>query len=88
MALKGVVIEARLDKSKGPIASVLVQRGTLDVGDTVVVGTSIGRIRAMKNDKGQSVKEAGPSTPVEIMGLTEVPEAGDTFYEVKNEKMV
>ena len=84
---KGVVIEARLDKSKGPIASVLVQRGTLDVGDTVVVGTSIGRIRAMKNDKGQSVKEAGPSTPVEIMGLTEVPEAGDTFYEVKNEKM-
>ena len=84
---KGVVIEARLDKSKGPIASVLVQRGTLDVGDTVVVGTSIGRIRAMKNDKGQNVKEAGPSTPVEIMGLTEVPEAGDTFYEVKNEKM-
>ena len=84
---KGVVIEAKLDKSKGPIASVLVQRGTLDVGDTVVVGTSIGRIRAMKNDKGQNVKEAGPSTPVEIMGLTEVPEAGDTFYEVKNEKM-
>ena len=84
---KGVVIEARLDKSKGPVASVLVQRGTLDVGDTVVVGTSIGRIRAMKNDKGQNVKEAGPSTPVEIMGLTEVPEAGDTFYEVKNEKM-
>ena len=84
---KGVVIEARLDKAKGPIASVLVQRGTLDVGDTLVVGTSIGRIRAMKNDKGQNVKEAGPSTPVEIMGLTEVPEAGDTFYEVKNEKM-
>ncbi len=84
---KGVVIEARLDKSKGPIASVLVQRGTLDVGDTIVVGTSIGRIRAMKNDKGQSVKEAGPSTPVELMGLTEVPEAGDIFYEVKNEKM-
>ena len=84
---KGVVIEAKLDKAKGPIASVLVQRGTLDVGDTVVVGTSIGRIRAMKNDKGQNVKEAGPSTPVEIMGLTEVPEAGDTFYEVKNEKM-
>ena len=84
---KGAVIEARLDKAKGPIASVLVQRGTLDVGDTVVVGTSIGRIRAMKNDKGQSVKQAGPSTPVEIMGLTDVPEAGDTFYEVKNEKM-
>ena len=84
---KGVVIEARLDKAKGPIASMLVQRGTLDVGDTIVVGTSIGRIRAMKNDKGQMVKKAGPSTPVEIMGLTEVPRAGDTFYEVKNEKM-
>ena len=84
---KGAVIEARLDKAKGPIASMLVQRGTLNVGDTIVVGTSIGRIRAMKNDKGQSVKEAGPSTPVEVMGLTEVPEAGDTFYEVKNEKM-
>ena len=84
---KGVVIEARLDKSKGPIASVLVQRGTLDVGDTIVVGTSIGRIRAMKDDKGKRVKRAGPSTPVELMGLTKVPEAGDTFYEVKDEKM-
>ena len=84
---KGAVIEARLDKSKGAIATMLVQRGTLDVGDTIVVGSSIGRIRAMKDDKGKSVKAAGPSTPVEIMGLTEVPEAGDTFYEVKNEKM-
>ena len=84
---KGTVIEARLDKSKGAIATMLVQRGTLDVGDTIVVGSSIGRIRAMKDDKGRSVKAAGPSTPVEIMGLTEVPEAGDTFYEVKNEKM-
>ncbi len=84
---KGTVIEARLDKAKGPIASMLVQRGTLDEGDTIVVGKSIGRIRAMRNDKGQTVKKAGPSTPVEIMGLTEVPEAGDTFYEVKNEKM-
>ncbi len=84
---KGTVIEARLDKSKGPIASMLVQRGTLDVGDTIVVGTSIGRIRAMKNDKGQKIKKAGPSTPVEIMGLTNVPEAGDIFYEVKDEKM-
>ncbi len=84
---KGTVIEARLDKAKGPIASMLVQRGTLDEGDTIVVGKSIGRIRAMKNDKGQKVKKAGPSTPVEIMGLTEVPEAGDTFYEVKDEKM-
>lgn len=84
---KGTVIEARLDKSKGAIATMLVQRGTLDVGDTIVVGSSIGRIRAMKDDKGKTVKSAGPSTPVEIMGLTEVPSAGDTFYEVKNEKM-
>ena len=84
---KGAVIEARLDKARGAIATVLVQRGTLDVGDTIVVGSSIGRIRAMKDDKGKSVKSAGPSTPVEIMGLTEVPEAGDTFYEVKNEKV-
>ena len=84
---KGTVIEARLDKAKGPIASILVQRGTLDTGDTIVVGTSIGRIRAMKNDKGQKIKKAGPSTPVEVMGLTNVPEAGDTFYEVKDEKM-
>ena len=84
---KGTVIEARLDKAKGPIASMLVQRGTLDVGDTIVMGTSIGRIRAMRNDKGQKIKKAGPSTPVEIMGLTNVPQAGDTFYEVKDEKM-
>lgn len=84
---KGTVIEARLDKAKGAIATMLVQRGTLDVGDTIVVGSSIGRIRAMKDDKGKIVKAAGPSTPVEIMGLTEVPSAGDTFYEVKNEKM-
>ena len=83
---KGAVIEARLDKNKGAIASVLVQRGKLDVGDTVVVGTSIGRIRSMINDKGKKVKSAGPSTPVEIMGLTEVPQAGDIFYEVKDEK--
>ena len=84
---KGAVIEARLDKSKGPVASLLVQRGTLDVGDTIVVGSSIGRIRAMRNYKGQKVKKAGPSMPVEVMGLTEVPEAGETFYEVKDEKM-
>ncbi len=84
---KGAVIEARLDKNKGAIASVLVQRGKLDVGDTVVVGTSIGRIRSMVNDKGKKVKSAGPSTPVEIMGLTEVPQAGDILYEVKDEKM-
>ena len=84
---KGVVIEARLDKGKGAIASLLVQRGKLDVGDTIVVGSTIGRIRSMVNDKGKKVKSAGPSTPVEIMGLTEVPQAGDVFYEVKDEKM-
>lgn len=84
---KGAVIEARLDKAKGPIASLLVQRGELNIGDTIVVGTSIGRIRAMKDDKGKSIRRAGPSTPVVVMGLTKVPEAGDTFYEVKNEKM-
>lgn len=83
---KGVVIEARLDKTKGPIASMLVQRGTLDVGDTIVVGSVIGRIRAMVNDKGKKVKKAGPSTPVEVIGLTEVPEAGEIFYEVEDEK--
>ena len=83
---KGVVIEAKLDKAKGPVATMLVQRGTLDVGDTILVGSVIGRIRTMTNDKGKKVKKAGPSTPVEITGLTEVPEAGDTFYEVKDEK--
>ena len=83
---KGVVIEAKLDKSKGPVATMLVQRGTLDVGDTILVGSVIGRIRTMTDDKGHRVRKAGPSTPVEITGLTEVPEAGDTFYEVKDEK--
>ncbi len=84
---KGTVIEARLDKTQGAIASVLVQRGTLNVGDTIILGTAIGKIRTMKNDKGKLVKTAGPSTPVEITGLHEVPEAGDIFYEVKNEKV-
>ena len=83
---KGVVIEARLDKNKGAIATMLVQRGTLDTGDTIVVGSAIGRIRSMTDEKGKKVKKAGPSTPVEIMGLTEVPQAGDIFYEVKDEK--
>ena len=83
---KGAVIEARLDKTQGPIASMLVQRGTLNVGDKIVVGNAIGKIRMMKNDKGKKVKEAGPSTPVEVTGLSEVPEAGDIFYEVKDEK--
>ena len=83
---KGAIIEAKLDKSRGPVATMLVQRGTLDVGDTIVVGSVIGRIRAMYNDKGKKVKKAGPSTPVEVIGLTEVPTAGETFYEVKDEK--
>ena len=84
---KGTIIEAKLDKSKGVMATMLVQRGKLDVGDTIVVGSVIGRIRAMTNDKGQKVKTAGPSTPVEITGLSEVPSVGATFYEVKDEKM-
>ena len=83
---KGTVIEAKLDKAKGPVATMLVQRGTLDVGDTILVGSVIGRIRTMTDDKGHKVKKAGPSTPVEITGLTSVPEAGETFYEVKDEK--
>ena len=83
---KGTVIEARLDKSKGPVATMLVQRGRLDTGDTIIVGSSIGRIRTMQNDKGKKVKSAGPSTPVEITGLTSVPESGDIFYEVKDER--
>ena len=83
---KGAVIEARLDKTQGPIASMLVQRGTLNVGDRIVVGNAIGKIRTMKNDKGKNVKKAGPSTPVEVTGLSEVPEAGDIFYEVEDEK--
>ena len=83
---KGTVIEARLDKSRGPVTTMLVQRGKLDVGDTIIVGSSIGRIRTMQNDKGKKVKSAGPSTPVEITGLTSVPESGDVFYEVKDER--
>ncbi len=83
---KGTVVEARLDKSKGSIASVLVQRGTLNVGDTIVVGDIVGKVRSMTNDKGEKVKKAGPSTPVEILGLPSVPQTGDIFYEVKDEK--
>ena len=84
---KGTVIEAKLDKHKGVVTTLLVQRGKLDVGDTIVVGSVIGRIRSMLNDKGQKVKAAGPSTPVELTGLAEVPAVGETFYEVKDEKM-
>ena len=83
---KGTIIEARLDKTRGPVATMLVQRGKLDTGDTIIVGSSIGRIRTMQNDKGKKVKSAGPSMPVEITGLTSVPESGDTFYEVKDER--
>jgi len=86
-AAKGVVIEARLDKGRGPIATVLVQNGTLRMGDIIIAGKTVGRVRAMVNDKGQKVKEAGPSEPVEIIGLSEVPEAGDTFNAVADEKM-
>ncbi|HHU07540.1 MAG TPA: translation initiation factor IF-2 [Clostridiaceae bacterium] len=84
---KGTVIEAKLDRSRGPVATLLVQRGTLNVGDTLVVGSQIGHIRAMQNDKGQSIDSAGPSVPVEIMGLSEVPEGGEVFYEVVDERM-
>lgn len=84
---KGTVIEARLDKNTGITASLLVQRGTLNIGDTIVVGSVIGKIRGMVDDKGKKVKEAGPSTPVEVIGLPEVPVAGETFYEVENEKV-
>ena len=83
---KGTVIESRLDKSKGPVVSMLVNRGMLNVGDTVIVGSSIGRIRSMKNYKGEEIEKALPSTPVEVMGITTVPEAGETFYEVSDEK--
>ena len=84
---KGAVIEARLDKGLGPVATILVQNGTLHKGDVLIAGTAVGRVRVMKNDKGQRVEEAGPSTPVEITGLTEVPAAGDLFDAVEDEKL-
>lgn len=84
---KGTVIEAQLDKSRGPVATVLVQRGTLKQGDSVVCGAMIGNIRAMYDDKGETIKKAGPSIPCEILGLPEVPSAGETLYAVKDEKM-
>ena len=84
---KGVVIEARIDKGRGPIATVLVQSGTLHTGDTIIAGTAVGRVRVMRDDKGKAVKEAGPSVPVEIMGLAEVPSAGDDFAAVEDEKL-
>ncbi len=84
---KGAVIEARLDKNRGPIATVLVQNGTLRTGDVIIAGTAVGRVRVMRDDQGRTVKEAGPSVPVEIMGLAEVPSAGDTFAAVEDEKL-
>jgi len=84
---KGTVIEARLDKNRGPIATLLVQNGTLNQGDIVIAGTSVGRVRVMTNDKGRTVKTAGPSVPVEITGLAEVPAPGDEFNAVTDERM-
>ena len=84
---KGTVIEARLDKGRGPIATILVQNGTLNTGDTIVAGTAFGRVRAMTNDKGERIKKAGPSVPVEITGLDTVPTGGDTVNAVSNEKL-
>ena len=86
-AAKGTVIEARLDKGRGPIATVLVQNGTLHTGDIVVAGTTVGRIRAMMNERGERVKSAGPSVPVEVTGLNEVPVGGDTFNAVSDERL-
>ena len=83
---RGLVIEAELDKGKGPVATVLVQKGTLRVGDTIAAGACYGKIRAMMDDKGRRVKEAGPSTPVEILGLNDVPQAGEVFVATENEK--
>ena len=84
---KGAVVEARLDKGQGPIATILVQNGTLHSGDVIIAGTAVGRVRTMRNDKGQLLTDAGPSTPVEITGLTAVPEAGDLFEAVEDERL-
>ncbi len=84
---KGLIIESRLDKGRGPVATVLVQNGTLHAGDVVIAGTAVGHVRAMINENGKSLKEAGPSVPVEITGLAEVPAAGDEFNAVEDEKM-
>ena len=85
-AARGLIIEAELDKGKGPVATVLVQKGTLHVGDPVACGSSYGKVRAMMDDKGRRVKEAGPSTPVEILGLSDVPNAGEIFVACENDK--
>jgi len=82
----GTIIEAQLDKGKGPVATVLIQKGTLSIGDMVVCGTAYGRVRAMFDDGGKRIKKAGPSTPVQILGLSEVPDAGEILYAVEDEK--
>jgi len=84
---KGTVIEAKLDKGRGPVATLLVQNGTLKTGDILIAGSTVGRVRAMTDEKGNRLKEAGPSTPVEIIGMSDVPAAGDIFHAVENEKM-
>ena len=84
---KGIIIEAKLDKGRGPVATVLVQNGTLNSGDIVIAGTSVGRVRAMTDENGRKLTKAGPSVPVEIIGLSEVPEAGDEFAAVEDERM-
>lgn len=84
---KGAVIEAKLDRGRGPVATVLIQNGTLKSGDIVIAGKTVGRVRAMTNDRGEKLEIAGPSMPVEIIGLAEVPEAGDMFYAVEDERM-
>lgn len=84
---KGTVIEAKLDKGRGPVATILVQNGTLNAGDIIIAGTAVGRVRTMRNDKGEEIKSAGPSTPVEITGLGEVPDAGDVFNAVADERL-
>ncbi len=84
---KGTIVEAQLDKGRGPVATILVKYGTLHVGDSIVAGTTYGRVRAMVDDKGRRVKQAGPSTPVEVLGLSDVPEAGDMMYAVEDDKL-
>ena len=84
---KGTVIEAKLDRGRGPVATVLVQNGTLHAGDTVIAGKAVGRVRVMTDERGRKLENAGPSVPVEIIGLGEVPDAGDVFYAVDNERM-
>ena len=84
---KGTIIEAQLDKGRGPVATILVQNGTLHIGDSIVAGTTFGKVRAMTDDKGRRIKHAGPSIPVEVIGLSDVPDAGDIMYAVEDDKL-